>query len=152
LARFVAKDDGVFMERMCPVLGIQSVKVVSDRNWFMERLSESLNCNSPKSEKKFEHGCPLDCGLCENHSIPVHLPVFSITNDCNLNCKICFTYNRPDKKYYKSPQDTKKIIDHIFNQVGDLDLINLQAANQLCIRISLLSLRHVKVIILAVLQ
>ncbi len=115
----------MFMERMCPELGTQSVKIVSDYNWYIERMNGPMNVETPDNAKKFNQGCPLDCGPCECHSAPVHLPVFSITNDCNLNCKICFTHNRPDKKYYKSVQDTKKIIEYITNHAGYLDLINL---------------------------
>ena len=53
------------------------------------------------------------------------MPVFSITNDCNLNCPICFTYNRPDKKYYKTVEETKRIIGHIVAKSGGVQLINL---------------------------
>lgn len=113
------------MERMCPSLGTQRVKIVSDYNWYTERVSKPQTLPVSKSRKNFKKGCPYDCGMCECHTGSIHLPVFSITNDCNLNCSICFTYNRPDKKYYKSIKDTRKIVQHILDQAGKVELINL---------------------------
>ena len=42
-------------------------------------------------------GCPYDCGPCAFHEGSCNLPVFSVTNACDLRCPICFTYNREDK-------------------------------------------------------
>ncbi|MFZ5950975.1 MAG: radical SAM protein, partial [Candidatus Rifleibacteriota bacterium] len=72
-----------------------------------------------------KQGCPLDCGPCEWHVSGLSLPVFSITNDCNLNCPKCFTFNRPDQRYYKTVEETKAIIDHIVKASDGVQLINL---------------------------
>ncbi len=121
----VVRSGSVYMERLCPVLGPQSVKVVADYKWYMERMSEPQEMYQLPGVKKRERECPWDCGICECHSGWLQLPVFSVTNDCNLDCRICFTFNRPDLKYYKSLRDTEKIIDHILKQAGEVDLINL---------------------------
>ena len=124
-ARIVSRDNRVYMERMCPILGVQSVKIASDFEWYFDRMNLYKSFPEPKVIKESKDGCPKDCGLCQWHSNSIILPVFSITNDCNLDCPKCFTYNRPDAKYYKSVDDTKKIINEIIRQTGSVQLINL---------------------------
>ena len=104
-ARIVVRTDGVFMERVCPVSGTKRTKIASDVQWYKDRVSHPADYSSCNNPRQSEKGCPFDCGLCEWHNGTIRLPVFSITNDCNLNCPICFTYNRPDKKYYKTEND-----------------------------------------------
>jgi len=107
-AKITANNDGVFMQRMCAVSNPKPVKIAADYKWYMERVNIPQQINTEDNKTKSKNGCPNDCGLCDWHTSSIKLPVFSITNDCNLDCPICFTYNRPDSKYYKSPEDTKK--------------------------------------------
>jgi 7,8-dihydro-6-hydroxymethylpterin dimethyltransferase len=125
LARIVAREEGVFMERACPVKGVKSVIIARDPAWYRRRIAKPRKeclARQPEPSKK---GCPLDCGPCARHTGGIHLPIFSITNDCNLNCPICFTYNRPDKKYYMSVQDVRTTISHIIERTTGVQLINL---------------------------
>jgi 7,8-dihydro-6-hydroxymethylpterin dimethyltransferase len=124
-ARITANNEGVFMQRICPVAIPEPVKLASDYKWYIERMQEPQSINKSDHSCKSKRGCPQDCGLCEWHTASIKLPVFSITNDCNLDCPICFTYNRPDIKYYKSPEDTQKILDHIFDKKDKRQIINL---------------------------
>jgi len=125
LARIVSRDNVVFMERMCPVCGTKSTKICGDYNWYRERMSIYSEIPRKNKTKESKEGCPKDCGLCQWHSNSIILPVFSITNDCNLDCPKCFTYNRKDFKYYKSIDETKRIINEIVKQSGGVQLINL---------------------------
>lgn len=125
LARIMACNDGVFMDRMCPVHGVERVRIAKSPDWYLKRTSQPRLAHEIKDRLPSSKGCPNDCGPCQWHTGGIHLPVFSITNDCNLNCPICFTYNRPDLKYYKSIEGTKKIIGHIVERSGGVQLINL---------------------------
>ena len=125
LARITAREEGVFMERVCPTAGPQSVLIARDPAWYRRRMArprkECLNHDPLPSRM----GCPFDCGPCGWHTGGIHLPVFSITNDCNLNCPICFTYNRPDRKYYMSVEEARAVIDRIVERTKGVQLINL---------------------------
>lgn len=35
-------------------------------------------------------GCPLDCGLCNNHKSTTVLANIDLTNRCNMHCPVCF--------------------------------------------------------------
>jgi hypothetical protein len=124
-ARIVAKEGGVFMERLCPCSGPASVKIVTDHHWYLSRAAASQEIADIKDPYPSKNGCPFDCGPCQWHTGGIHLPVFSITNDCNLNCPICFTYNRTDRKYYKSVEETRAIVHQIVNRSGGVQLINV---------------------------
>ena len=125
LARIMARDDGVYMERICQAHGVERVKIAKSPSWYAERTGQPRRANEIKDTIPSQEGCPFDCGPCQWHTGGIHLPVFSITNDCNLNCPICFTYNRPDLKYYKSVEETKQIIAHIVEKSGGVQLINI---------------------------
>jgi len=120
-----ARDGGVFMERMCPRGPAEPEKVAASRDWYAERSADPQEDAMEAGRRPATRGCPHDCGPCASHVGGLRLPVFSITNDCNLACPKCFTYNRPDRKYYKTPEDTRKIIDHILERAGTVQLINL---------------------------
>ncbi len=124
-ARIVAKEGGVFMERLCPCIGPVSVKIVSDYRWYIDRSKECQETSDIPESLPSKNGCPFDCGPCQWHTGGIHLAVIAITNDCNLNCPICFTYNRRDRKYYKSVEDTRTTIRKIVERSGGVQLINL---------------------------
>lgn len=125
VARIVADPNGVFMERVCDQKGAVRTKIAASYKWYMERLAKPMLIEEIPDTKKISHGCPLDCGVCEWHTTGLHLPVFSITNVCNLNCPKCFTYNRPDRKYYKTLDETRTILKHIKKKQPDIQLINM---------------------------
>ncbi|MCP4217743.1 MAG: radical SAM protein [bacterium] len=124
-ARIVADDNGVYMERMCVARGTRRVRIAADAQWYIERMKQLPRISAVAEPRESKQGCPFDCGPCTWHSNGLRLPVFSITNDCNLDCPKCFTYNRPDKKYFKSVEETRQIIRHITAQSDGLQLINL---------------------------
>ena len=125
LARIMAREKGVFMERLCPEKGVESVVVARSADWYLERTREPRTAYAIEERRPSREGCPLDCGPCRWHTGGLHLPVFSITNDCNLNCPICFTYNRPDRKYYMSVEEARRIVASIVERSGGVQLINL---------------------------
>jgi 7,8-dihydro-6-hydroxymethylpterin dimethyltransferase len=124
-ARITANRDGVFMQRVCPVSMPAAVKLASDYSWYAERTKEPQTINTTDNRFDSAKACPNDCGLCQWHASSVKLPVFSITNDCNLDCPICFTFNRPDARYYQSLEENQKILSHVFAKKEKRQLLNL---------------------------
>jgi uncharacterized radical SAM superfamily Fe-S cluster-containing enzyme len=59
------------------------------------------------------------------HANACHLPVFSVTNACNMDCPICFTYNRADQKYFMSRAELRDLLDKLLARVGPLDVLNI---------------------------
>jgi uncharacterized radical SAM superfamily Fe-S cluster-containing enzyme len=51
--------------------------------------------------------------------------VLSITNVCDLQCPICFTYNRDDRPYHMPVDQLRRTVDWIIESSGPVDLINI---------------------------
>jgi len=51
--------------------------------------------------------------------------VVSVTNACNLDCPICFTYNRPDHLYHMPVEEMRRTVDWVVESSGPVDLINV---------------------------
>jgi uncharacterized radical SAM superfamily Fe-S cluster-containing enzyme len=124
-ALITARESGVFLERICPNSGTVAVLIAGDYRWYLERTAEPHAVERMPNAGRLTRGCPFDCGPCECHTARLLLPVVSITNLCNLDCPICFTYNRPDLAYCKTTEEMAAILDHLKSAVGETELINI---------------------------
>jgi uncharacterized radical SAM superfamily Fe-S cluster-containing enzyme len=113
------------MERLCPATGARKIKIAETRSWFEERSGPGLLMGNPPGDKPVARGCPFDCGLCRAHLAELRLPIFSVTNQCQLACPVCFTHNRPDLVYHKSMSELGEILDAVESRSRSLDLVNL---------------------------
>ncbi len=125
-SRIYERDNHIYQENMCIDCGNTVSLIAEDREWYFKNVNFNIQNQSPlKVHTKTKSGCPHDCGICSWHESSPNLPVFSITNDCNMDCPICFTYNRKDKKYYMSKEEMKKTVDFLLENKEEYDLINI---------------------------
>ena len=125
-ARVLEEAGAVYQERLCPRCGPGRVRLADDVEWYLARSATPVHCKPallPGTPVKA--GCPRDCGPCGAHANACHLPVFSITNACNMDCQICFTYNRADRKYFMSREELRSALNKLIARVGPLDLVNI---------------------------
>jgi 7,8-dihydro-6-hydroxymethylpterin dimethyltransferase len=124
--RLIAAAGAVYQERLCPTCGPSRALIAESVEWYMARARTAVQCKPYRLPGgAVRQGCPHDCGPCALHANACHLPVFSITNACNMACPICFTYNRPDRAYHMSREELKRLLDNVIQRVGPLDLINI---------------------------
>jgi len=124
--RIVEEGGAVFQERMCPTCGPARARIADSLAWYLDRTRTPVVCKPYKiGGHAVERGCPHDCGPCEAHVNACHLPVFSITNACNMACPICFTYNRATPKYFMPRAELRTLLDRLLERVGTVDLVNL---------------------------
>ena len=125
-ARIIIQDGRVYQERMCTEHGKSRALIAEDASWYLEVMKSPIEPREPLlRSKSHERGCPHDCGICTFHASRCNLPVFSITNACNLDCPICFTYNRKDKIWHMPLDEVDKVLDYVIECSGTLDLINI---------------------------
>ena len=125
-ARVFEEKGAVYQERLCPSCGPARTRLADDVGWYLDRSSTTVHCKpSLLPGTPVKACCPKDCGPCAAHANACHLPVFSITNACNMDCPICFTYNRADRKYFMSREELHILLDKLIARVGPLDLINI---------------------------
>ena len=118
-ARVFEEEGAVYQERLCPRCGSARARLADDEEWYLARSATTVRCKpnlvpgTPVSE-----GCPRDCGPCRAHANACHLPVFSVTNACNMDCPICFTYNRTDQEFFMSREELRVLLDKLIAQIG----------------------------------
>ena len=83
-------DGQVIMRKSCPDHGSFEDVYWSDYEEYVraEKFRDhGTGLHRPRESKL---GCPLDCGLCQNHQTHTILLIMELTNRCNLRCPVCF--------------------------------------------------------------
>jgi uncharacterized radical SAM superfamily Fe-S cluster-containing enzyme len=125
-ARVIEEGGAVYQERLCPACGTARARIADGVEWYLERVATPVRCKPARQPgNPVQHGCPFDCGPCAFHANACRLPVFSVTNACNLDCPICFTYNRADRRYYMSRDELRPLLDKLIERAGPFDLVNV---------------------------
>ncbi len=125
-ARVFLRNGQVWQQSLCPCGPQEPVLIAADSRWYMSEVVRPMPDRSPVfGAKPPQRGCPHDCGPCTWHASPCQLPIFSITNACNLRCPICFTYNRQDRTYFMTAGEMKEVVEWIISATGQVDLINV---------------------------
>ncbi|PKK91868.1 MAG: hypothetical protein CVV64_00115 [Candidatus Wallbacteria bacterium HGW-Wallbacteria-1] len=121
------REGSVFQKNRCPDCDITTETMIAeDSEWYFRNADFSVKSKScAGTQTDHVRGCPHDCGLCPWHEGGPNLPVFSITNACDLRCPICFTYNREDKIYYMTREEMQETVDFLLETRSEYDLINI---------------------------
>lgn len=132
-AEVVSSEEGeVFLRKSCPEHGEQSVKLSTDVDWYLRTRAEEPRLVAPEGERRgIEHGCPFDCGPCEQHQQKVRLPVVTITSACNLDCPICYVHNKNEDPFYMPVGDFERILTNLKREHGEIDIINFTGGEPL---------------------
>jgi len=83
-------DGQVLMRKSCPDHGSFEDIYWSDYDEYAraEKFRDHGTGLHQPIESKL--GCPLDCGLCQNHQTHTILLIMELTTRCNLRCPICY--------------------------------------------------------------
>lgn len=112
-ASIYEKDNKIIMRKKCEEHGKFDVLVWSDAELYHRFMKYSYVGNgieNPQTRRR--KGCPLDCGLCNEHKSHTLLGIVYVTNKCNLNCNICFDNVRKTGYFYEPTisQIKKKLV------------------------------------------
>jgi 7,8-dihydro-6-hydroxymethylpterin dimethyltransferase len=126
-ARVFFRENRVWQQSLCGKCGNgREALIASDQDWYLRNVLSSFADHSPlATARPSGKGCPRDCGPCAWHATQCQLPVFSITNACQLQCPICFTYNRRDEVFFMSAEEAGAISDWIVESSGDVDVLDI---------------------------
>ncbi|MEJ7599628.1 MAG: radical SAM protein [Kofleriaceae bacterium] len=123
-AHIVLRDGAVWMQKRCPKHGKFEVETSSDAEYYMRSLSYTKPGTMPlEFATRVEHGCPLDCGLCEEHLQHTCSPIFEINDKCDLTCPVCIVRNQ--QRYSMSFDDFKRGVDLLVEKEGELPILLL---------------------------
>jgi hypothetical protein len=127
-AEIVADAAGeVWMRKSCDEHGPQAVRLSTSAEWYQRTRAIQQRRARPKVvQRSVDHGCPFDCGPCENHTQRIRLPVVTITSACNLDCPICYVHNKNDGAFHMDVDAFARVLEHLrTDHGGELDIVNL---------------------------
>ncbi|MFW9968144.1 MAG: tetraether lipid synthase Tes [Candidatus Thorarchaeota archaeon] len=113
------RDDQIYLEKTCPNHGTFEDLYWSDATMFKRVMSywyESIGLENPRTPSI--HGCPEDCGQCENHLAHTALGLIDVTNRCNLACPICFANAEASgSEYEPEPEQVLKMLENLRSNI-----------------------------------
>ena len=89
-ARIFQEGEAVMIEKYCDEHGDFKDVYWSDAALYRRFMGYWPKGSDIDKPSKSLHGCPFDCGLCENHKSGTLLGNIDVTNRCNLSCPVCF--------------------------------------------------------------
>nr|WP_229506556.1 radical SAM protein [Massilia sp. BJB1822] len=126
-AKIIFKDGQVFMDKWCSAHGAERVLVSDDAAYY--RLCREVFVKHPEMPQRFntrmEYGCPYDCGLCPDHMQHSCLSVVEITDNCNLNCPVCYAESGTHRERHKPLEEVLRMLDTVMANEGEADVMQL---------------------------
>lgn len=90
-ARVLIRDGKVFLRKRCSEHGEFEALVFGDSDLYVKIAPYNKPGAIPlKFATEVRDGCPLDCGLCEDHQQHACLALIEVNQACNLDCPLCF--------------------------------------------------------------
>lgn len=83
-------DGQVIMRKICPDHGSFEDVYWSDYEEYTRFEKYRDHGTGLHKSRESKLGCPLDCGLCQNHQTHTILLILELTTRCNLRCPICY--------------------------------------------------------------
>ncbi len=112
-AEIFEEDGKAVMRKTCKEHGEFRDIIWSDAELYLkaERFAlDGLGVENPNT--KNEKGCPLECGICDQHLSHTALSNIDLTNRCNLKCPICFANaNAAGYVYEPSYEEVVKMLE-----------------------------------------
>jgi hypothetical protein len=102
-ASIVEKDGKILYQKTCKKHGDFEDIYFGDAELYkkFERFAlDGKKLENPVTKR--DKGCPLDCGLCNEHYTTTVLANIDLTNRCNFHCPVCFA-NSMDSGYVFEP-------------------------------------------------
>ena len=121
-AQKAVREDGIYLVKECPEHGrfealIWEGTQESYRDWGKHILpSDRIPAALPEKQ-----GCPLDCGLCENHQRRGCCVLLEVTGRCNLQCPTCFAGSGPQGRDVPL-EELKAQMQYLMEQGGPFNL------------------------------
>ena len=124
-AKILIKDQHVYMDKWCSVHGVERVLMADDAEYY--KLCREVYVKPPEMPANFStkmhYGCPYDCGLCPDHMQHSCLTVLEITDNCNLNCPVCYAESGTHRTTHKSLATVIGMLDAVVANEGEPDVV-----------------------------
>jgi 7,8-dihydro-6-hydroxymethylpterin dimethyltransferase len=116
-AAVTIRDDRVYFVKDCARCGPSQALVSEDAAYYVRAYGFARAGTEPLIfRNEVVHGCPTDCGTCNDHEQHTCLPIVEVTDHCNLECPICIVNNQYSK--HMSTDAFRRIVDGFVEAEG----------------------------------
>src|SRR5262249_10306623 len=123
-ADVVIRAGRVYFKKTCATCGPSEALVSEDAAYYVRAYGYARAGTEPlKFAGHVEHGCPTDCGTCDDHEQHTGLPIVEVTDHCNLECPICIVDNQ--YAHHMEPETFARIVDMLVTNEGQCESIAL---------------------------
>ena len=124
LCDVVIRDGKVWFKKLCPACGPSEALVSEDALYYVRAYGFARAGTEPlRFAAEVAHGCPTDCGTCNDHEQHTCLPIVEVTDHCNLECPICIVDNQYSN--HITLADFTAVIDGMVANEGQCESIAL---------------------------
>ncbi|MBI4749466.1 MAG: radical SAM protein [Acidobacteria bacterium] len=125
-AKVIFQDDQVFLHKYCPEHKHQRVLISTDVEYYKLARNYLKPGQMPlKFNTPIRYGCPYDCGLCPDHEQHSCLTLVEITDQCNLQCPICYAESGPHRQTWRSLEQVEFLLDCVVCNEGEPDIVQI---------------------------
>lgn len=125
-AKVIFQDGCVYLQKHCPEHRFEKVLISTDVEYY--KLSRQmlkpgqmpLRFNTP-----IKYGCPYDCGLCPDHEQHSCLTLIEVTDQCNLECPVCYAESSPKRQTHRSMAVIEAMLDAVVRNEGKPDVVQI---------------------------
>ena len=125
--KIVFEDGCVYLLKRCPVHGPERVLMADDIDYY--RRCREIFLKPPEMPRRYNMpvrwDCPYDCGLCTDHEQHSCLTLIEITDNCNLECPVCYAASGPSRPQYRSLEQIGAMLDAVVGNEGTPDVVQI---------------------------
>ena len=116
-AQVVVRDNIVYLDKVCPDHGSESIYYWPDADHYRWMNDFRLPYKTPKTQTTPMKDCPSDCGLCSSHLRRPTLVEIEVTQHCNLRCPVCFASADTVVTCTTPPDPSIDIIEEMYKKI-----------------------------------
>lgn len=125
-AKIVQQDGRIYMHKWCPQHKLMKVLLNTDAAYYRQQRDFIKPSQMPlKFNTPIRYGCPYDCGLCPDHEQHSCLSIIEITDQCNLQCPICYSESGPRRLSHRSLDHIRFMLDRVVQNEGKPDVVQI---------------------------
>ncbi len=122
-ADIVKDEEGVWIEKTCEEHGSYKSLIWEDTESFEQYTSRSELAPMIGGKPGENDNCPFSCGLCDSHRGGICTAVIEVTEECNMQCPICFASSSPARHEEHMPfEEAERRLRRLYAKAGGCSL------------------------------
>jgi uncharacterized radical SAM superfamily Fe-S cluster-containing enzyme len=123
-AQVIIRAGRVYFLKDCARCGPSEALVSEDADYYVRAYAFARAGTEPRVFRtEAQHGCPTDCGTCDDHEQHTCLPIIEVTDHCNLECPICIVNNQDSQ--HLAPATFARMLDGLVEAEGQCESVAL---------------------------